>query len=153
MGRKIDSLQRKLNDAVASLGVAENQLNTIRKLVSLSSDESKPATLKELSSLKEFTASLQQVNMDTNNNVVQRMLNATVNIVSTRFNERHRIQEQRLMLDLQDMESRIEPMLFELERYRFCIDMSTFDKTVLEGIQKLLQSFRGNSYYLSFRDI
>ncbi|XP_053391160.1 uncharacterized protein LOC128553990 isoform X1 [Mercenaria mercenaria] len=109
----------------------------------MSRDETQPASLKELTSLKEFTEALHQINIETvDKKAVQRLINASVNIVSTRMREGHRIQEQSLLLDLQNMQSQLIPLMFELEQHRFLTDLSHIDKSVLDGLQLLLQSLK-----------
>ncbi|XP_053397907.1 uncharacterized protein LOC128556516 isoform X1 [Mercenaria mercenaria] len=143
LSRQINYLQSNLDTAEEKLRKVETELDSLKKVVSMSRDETQPASLKELTSLKEFTEALHQINIETvDKKAIQRLINASVNIVSTRMREGHRIQEQSLLLDLQNMQSQLIPLMFELEQHRFLTDLSHIDKSVLVGLQLLLQSLK-----------
>ncbi|XP_045198029.2 putative uncharacterized protein DDB_G0268364 [Mercenaria mercenaria] len=140
LSQQTEYLQSKIDKTEESLHKVENELHALKIVFSREKDEAQPASLKELSSLKEFTDALHQINSETvDKKVVQRMIDSTVNIVSTRMRERHRISERSVLLHLQDMQSQLAPLQFELERYKCFTVLSNMDKYVLDRL--LLQPF------------
>ncbi|XP_060592156.1 uncharacterized protein LOC132746895 [Ruditapes philippinarum] len=152
--RQIDDMQQTIDKTAENLRTMENEIFGLKKVLSVSADGKEPASLNELSSLTEFTESLHHCTMLTiDRKVVQRMIDATVNIVSSRMRKSHRIREQSFILSLQDMESQVVPLKFEIERFKFLDSLSNIDKSVLDKIQEMFQPVIGQVVQISLTPI
>ncbi|XP_060573610.1 uncharacterized protein LOC132731444 [Ruditapes philippinarum] len=142
--RQIDDMKHTIDETKENLSNMENKVYALKKVLSMSKDATEPASLKELSSLEDFTECLDHFRaQNIDKKVVRRMLDATVNIVSNRVRESHRMQEENLILGLQDMQSQLMPLKFEVEKFKFLDSLSKIDKSVLGRMQELLKPFIG----------
>ena len=141
---QIDEMQKEIEETKENLTKMENEVHALEKVLSKSEDGKQPASLKGLSSLTEFKESLHHLNkLNIDKKIVRRMIDSTVNIVSTRVREFHKIREQSLTLSLQDMQTQLEPLMFDLERYKFLDSLSHIDQTVLDKLQAIFQPVIG----------
>lgn len=139
--KDLDHLQLKVDTQDKDLCKTKSELEALKKVFTVSHDGSQPASLKEQSSLKDFTVSLHKVSLEAvDRTVILRLLDATVNIVSTSLRESHRLQVEKMRLDLQEMKSKLLPLIFELEQYKFLTNLSSIDKSTLDSLRVMLQT-------------
>ena len=137
--RKIDDMQKTIKETEDNLSQKENEVHVLKRLLSMSDNRMQPASLKELSSLTEFTDSLHDINkVNVDKKIVWRMLVSTVNYVSTWVQESYRLREQSLILRLQNMQLQLDPLRNEIQRLR------SLDRLIKPGQHILI----GRCFYL-----
>lgn len=106
-----------------------------------------PASLASQSALREFKNTLKHSDvLSCDKTVIQAMVNANTEVVVNRMREEKSMRERQLKLALDELQSQINPLSLELDKYRFFseVDIDEMDKTLLECFQKLLDIFKGN---------
>lgn len=146
---QLDNLQSRYNELEVSLNKAECQIETITKILCLTKDESSPATLKEITSVHQFSMALNQLSLvNVDRKLMTTLIDSIIRIVTNRLKEGYRIQTEQLLLSLQDMQSQLVPFMFELERYKFIANLGNLDKGFLESLQHLLNTLTGEYHFV-----